>query len=263
MRAMSFHQPSTLGEAISLLAQNSDARCLAGGQTLVAMMNAQLAEPTTLVSLRRLQELREFAFGADGVVSIGAMVPHSEVAAETRLTGGLGVIREAAQVIAHPAVRNLGTMGGSLCHADPNADYPAAVVAADAEIEIAGPEGRRHVPAAKFFLDYLTTVLEPGELVIAVRVPSPPSGAVGVYEKFARVDGDYATVSVALVLAMNGGRCSHIGLALGACGPTPVRAEEAEAALKGNELADSDLEKACAILVEACDPMDDVRGSSE
>jgi aerobic carbon-monoxide dehydrogenase medium subunit len=263
MQTVDFHFPTTVDDAVQLLAHDHDALCLAGGQTLVAMINAKLAEPTALVSLRRVDEMRTIEFESDGAVLIGAMVPHSRVAAEPRLNGSHGVLRDAAQVIAHPAVRNLGTLGGSLCHADPNSDYPAAVVAAGAEIEIAGARGRRRVPAAEFFVDFLTTVLEPGELVTRIRVPRLAAGSVGIYEKFSRVDGDYATVSVALIIGMADGQCTDIGLALGACGSTPIRVREAEEVLQNSALDDGDIDRACRILVDACDPMDDVRGSAE
>jgi aerobic carbon-monoxide dehydrogenase medium subunit len=255
--------PRTVDEAIAILLQDPDARCLAGGQTLVAMMNAGLAEPSTLVTLRHVGELAGIQVDADGAILIGAMTRHAEVAREARLAGGLAVVREAASGIAHPAIRNLGTLGGSLCHADPNSDYPAAVTAAEAEIEVAGAQGRRWVSAGDFFVDFLTSALEPGELVTRVRLPKAPRGSVGVYEKFARVDGDYATVSVALMLSLSGEVCESVSLALGSCGATPVRSPEAEARLRGSRLDADALQAACGHLLERCSPIDDVRGSAE
>jgi carbon-monoxide dehydrogenase medium subunit len=172
-------------------------------------------------------------------------------------------VRDAARLIGHPAIRNMGTMGGSISHADAAADYPAALVAAGAEIEIAGPAGRRTVPADAFFVDYLQTALEPGELVVAIRLlPSAP-GAVSAYQKFARVEGDFATVSAAVVLAMDGAKCRAIRIAVGACGPVPVRVPAAEAALYDTTLNDRALAAACEMLAGACDPVDDFRGSAE
>ena len=157
----------------------------------------------------------------------------------------------------------MGTIGGSIGHGDPQADYPGALVALDAAVEVQGPEGARTVAAGDFFVDYLETALLPGELITAVTLPPPPAGACGAYEKFARVEGDYATVSVAAVVAMEDGRCSYARVALGSCGPTPVRAAAAEERLTGSALADSDIAEAAAILREECDPVDDVRGSGE
>ena len=178
------------------------------------------------------------------------------------LTGGHGVLREAAGKIAHPAIRARGTIGGSICHAEPMADYPAVLVALGAEIEIASNQGMRRVAAEAFFIDFLTTVLGPGEMVTRVHLPTAPTGSVVAYEKFARADGDFATVSVALTMAMDDMRCSSIGLALGSCGPTTIRSREAEAVLFGSDFTPNIIADACQILGSATEPMDDVRGSA-
>jgi carbon-monoxide dehydrogenase medium subunit len=262
MSGFSYFEPETLDAAVALLAEYEESRCIAGGQTLVAMMNANLIEPTALIALRRIRGLDAITAESDGSISIGAMATHTAVSRDDRLAGGLAVIRQAATVIAHPAIRNLGTLGGAICHADPNSDYPAAIVAAEAEIETVGPGGTRSVPASEFFEGYMATALRPGELVTRVRVPKPPEGSVGLYEKFARVDGDYATVSVALILKRDGGICSFARIALGACAMTPVRVRAAEEALEGTDLGTAAIEAAASILAEACDPVDDVRGSA-
>lgn len=263
MSGTAYHEPETLDAALALLEGDDDARCLAGGQTLVAMLNANLVEPSALISLRRIRDLGGIAWQADGSVRIGAMATHAAVARDARMRSALPVLAEAAAAIAHPAIRSMGTMGGAICHADPAADYPAALVAADAAVEIAGRAGRRSVPAAAFFLDFFTTAAEAGEIVTAVVVPAMPQGATGHFLKYSRVDGDYATVSVAGVLALDGGVCRHAALALGACAAVPVRVGDAEAALVGSRLDDAAIERAGRILVEACDPVDDVRGSAE
>ena len=260
---MEFHGPSTVDEAVSLLAADEEARCLAGGATLVAMMNADLLMPSALVSLRHIEALRGVSAGAGGGLRVGAMTTHREVVHATGLDGAHALLAETARVIGHPAIRNMGTIGGSIGHGDPQADYPGALVALDAAVEVQGPEETRSVPAGDFFVDYLETALLPGELITAVTLPPPRSGACGAYEKFARVEGDYATVSVAAVVAMEDGRCSYARVALGSCGPTPIRAEAAEDRLSGSALADSDIAEAAAILREECDPVDDVRGSGE
>ena len=260
---MEFREPRTIEEAVAILAADEDARCLAGGATLVAMMNARLVEPSILVSLRQIGELKGLGKAADGAVSIGAMTTHAAIAASTELAGGQSVLREAAGVVGHPAIRNMGTLGGSISHGDAAADYPAALVAASAAVSVAGPAGARDVAAGDFFVDFLETALEPGEMVVRVALPAGPAGAVGVYEKFARVDGDFATVSVAAVLAMSAGACSHAAVALGGCGPVPVRSAAAEELLVGSSLSADDVSEACKPLIEACDPLDDFRGSPE
>ena len=260
---MEFHGPTTIDEAVSLLAANADARCLAGGATLVAMMNADLVMPSALISLRHIEALRGISAEPGGGLRLGAMTTHHAVAKAAGFEGAHALLPETARAIGHPAIRNMGTIGGSIGHGDPQADYPGALVALDAAIEATGPDGTRTVAAEEFFVDYLETALLPGELITAVTLPASPAGAFGAYEKFARVEGDYATVSVAAVVAMSDGKCGHVRVALGSCGSKPVRAEAAEARLAGTALADADIAEAAAILREDCDPVDDVRGSGE
>ena len=175
MPDIEFLHPRTVDEAVQMLAAREDARCIGGGQTLVAMLNAGLVNVGSLVAMSAIEELSALTRRPDGSIRIGAAVPHRVVAHAEELVGANLVVREAAGLIAHPAIRNFGTIGGSLAHADPASDYPAAVVAADARIEIAGRSGRRQVPAAEYFVDYLTTCLEPGELITAVEL-SPAQG---------------------------------------------------------------------------------------
>lgn len=260
---MEFHAPITLEQAAGLLAADPEARCLAGGATLVAMLNAGLVHPSALISLRKVDGLCGISRADDGSVRIGAMTTHRITAAATELHDGQRALARAAGVIASPPVRNMGTIGGSIAFADPGADYPAALVAAAAEIEIAGTSGKRRLAAADFFTGWYETALEPGELVVAVHLPRGPAGAVGHYDKLARVEGDYATASVAVVLAMAGGHCSSIAIAIGACGPTPLRLPEAEALLIGGRLDDPALAAAGRLLADAADPVDDVRASAD
>jgi carbon-monoxide dehydrogenase medium subunit len=258
-----FHLPTTIDEAVALLASDEEARCLAGGATLVAMMNADLLRPAALVSLRHVPGLAGIARERDGAIAIGAMTTHATIAAATGFDGGQRVVQHAAEVIGHPAIRNMGTIGGSIAHGDPAADYPAALVAAGAAVEIVGPNGKRDVPAEKFFVDYLETDLKPGELVSRVRLPASTPGAASAYEKFCRVSGDFATVSVAVVLALEGGRCRDIRIAIGACAPVPLRVPAAEDMLKGGTLDGAAIAAAAERLAATADPVDDFRGSAE
>jgi carbon-monoxide dehydrogenase medium subunit len=263
MSGIGFHLPRTLEEAAGLLAADPDSKCLAGGATLVAMMNAGLVQPSALISLRRIEGLHGIERSAAGAVRIGAMTRHCQTAASAKLAGAHRVVQQAASVIASPPVRNMGTIGGSIAFADPAADYPPALVAADAEIEMVGPNGRRRLKADAFFLDWYQTALEPGELIAAVHLPPAPEGAVGHYDKLSRVEGDYATASVAVVLAMSGGVCRSIAIAVGACGPAPLRLPAAEQVLLGSRLDDGALAIAGKHLAEAADPVDDVRASAD
>jgi carbon-monoxide dehydrogenase medium subunit len=259
---MRYLEPTTLDEAIAALGAEEDARCLAGGATLVAMMNADLVSPSTLIGLRRVTGLAGIEATGAGV-RIGAMTTHAAIAADARLAGAMAVVRHAAAQIAHPAIRNQGTIGGSICHADPSADFPGALLAADAAVEARGPGGSRTIPITEFFRDYFETALARDEIVTAVLVPKGPEGAVGHHLKFSRVEGDYATVSISLVLAMDGGTCRHARVAVGSVGPVPLHLDAADAALAGSRLTEGDVARAGALLAEAANPVDDVRGSSE
>lgn len=261
MSVAGYHRPATVAEAARILAETEGARCLSGGATLVALMNAALAEPKAIVSLAGIAELSGISPAEGGGLRIGAMTRHRETAEEARLTGPSAVLRDAARQIANPTVRNMGTIGGSIAFADPAADYPPALVAANATIEIAGPAGRRRVPAAAFFVNWYETALRPGELVTAVYLP-PPRPGIGLYTKFARVTGDFAVVSIALAVARDSGT-AQVRIAVGGCGPKPVHLDAVDALLsaKFGDLAAT--AEAGRLLSEASDPVDDVRGSAD
>src|SRR5579883_700439 len=157
-------RPVTIADAVAALSGEAEARCLAGGQTLVAMMNADLLRPSALVSLRHVEAVRGISIEQDGSVRIGAMATLGEIAAFGGFRGGQCIISAAARRIAHAPIRNAGTIGGSIAHGDPAADLPSALVAANAEIALAGPHGTRRVAAQNFFLDFLQTALEAGEV---------------------------------------------------------------------------------------------------
>lgn len=258
---MQFAEPESIEEAVALLSRDDGARCLAGGATLVAMMNADLVEPTSIISLRRIPDLSGITPAADGSVRIGAMTVHADVAASNQFTGGQRIIPTAAARIGHPAIRNMGTIGGSLAHADPSADHPTAVTAADAMIELTGPDGRRLVPAGEFFVDWFETARSADEIITAIIVPASKDAVAG-YEKFNRADGDFATVSVAVVMFGSAGRCASARVVVGGCGATPVHVGEADAVLAGTTLDPHAVAEAGRLLAEACDPIDDMRGST-
>ena len=255
--------PDELALALDLLADDDESMCLSGGATLVAMLNANLVEPSSLIALKNISELSGITRQSDGSIGIGAMTRHAMTASSALLIGSLGGVKDAASKIANPAVRNMGTMGGSIAFSDPAADYPPALVAAEAEIELQSKDGSRIIAAEDFFIDWYETVLEPGEIVRAIHLPKPDENAAGHHEKFARVEGDFATTSVNVVLAMEGDTCRSIRIAVGACGPVPVRNLEAEDVLIGSSLDEEILIKAGSMLAQSCDPLDDVRGSAD
>jgi carbon-monoxide dehydrogenase medium subunit len=226
-------------------------------------MNAGLVEPGSLVALRHIEALRAVRRLEDGTVELGAMRRHRETAEETDLPGGQSVLRHAARQIANPTVRNMGTLGGSIALDDPGADYPAALVAADATVLLAGPGGERAIPAADFFVDWYTTALEPGEIILGVRLPPGAAGGTGHYEKLARISGDFAMASIALQIAWQDDAIAFIRVAVGGCGPRPIRLASAEALLTGSRGDAAAVARAGALLAEASDPVDDVRASAD
>jgi carbon-monoxide dehydrogenase medium subunit len=252
--------PATLEEAVALLRAHPGARCIAGGGNLVAAMNAGEAA-AALVSLQGISGLAGVSRLADGSVRIGALTRHAVVAAAD-VPDGQRVVAQAAAVIANPVVRNMGTIGGSVANSDPAADYPVALVACGATVEMIGSSGTRSVPAAAFFRGNGMTALAAGEIVTGVVVPPAPAWSVGVYRKLRRTHGDYAIASVALVLGLRDGVVSHFACAIGGCGPVPVRLPSVEAALLGAPLDDAAVRTAGAALAAACEPVDDIRATA-
>jgi carbon-monoxide dehydrogenase medium subunit len=246
------HRPQTLGDALGLLQDDADARPLAGGASLVAMLNARLVEPSALISLSQVNDLHGISMLDDGTLRIGSMTRHREVAAHHALNEERVVLQQAACAIANPTIRAMGTIGGSIALNDPGADYAPALLALSASIEIAAPRGSRLVAADDFFIDWYTTALAPGELVTAVHLP-PTTGGAGLYQKLARVAGDFAIASIALTIGKDG----RVRAVVGACGPRPLTLEQADLALGRGDAAE-----AGALLAAASDPVDDSRASA-
>jgi carbon-monoxide dehydrogenase medium subunit len=245
---MDYLAPTTLDDAFSALAAE-DARCLAGGQSLLAMMNLGVVSPARLVSLRCIDALRGVTTRPDGGVQIGAMTTHAELAALDTTYAGPALLAQAARVVAYPAIRTRGTIGGSVAHADPSADYPVVLVAAGATIELGSQAGTRQVAARDFFRGLFETALVDGEIVIAIHVPPGPKDAGAAYEKLSLVVGDFAIVSVAAIAT------GHAEVAVGGCGAKPIR-------LSHIEVSDDALLAAGRKLAGECDASSDHRASA-
>jgi carbon-monoxide dehydrogenase medium subunit len=252
--------PRTVEEATALLAEDPEAKPIAGGATLVAMMNARVIEPLALVNLGRIDELRGIRRLDDGRVRIGAYTRHRETAECAELAGPAAVVRQAAGQIANATVRNMGTIGGSISFADPGLDYPPAIVAARAEVEIASAAGRRHVPAAEFFLDWYTTALEPGEIVTGLAVPQLAGWRSG-FEELARRHGDFALAGLAARMRIERDEIADARLVFFGVGTRPVRARGAEAVLSGARASADALAAAGRALDSEIDPPGDIHGS--
>lgn len=248
---------SSLEEAVGLLAElGEDARILAGGHSLVPLMKLRLAEPKVLIDLGRLRDLA-YVRAEDGVVRIGAMTTHAEVEWSETLAQLVPLLPEVARVIGDPQVRNRGTVGGSLAHADPGADLPAAVLALDAGLRLVGPDGERTVPAREFFLGVFTTALAPAEVLAEVVVPVPPSGSGQAYVKFPHPASGFAVVGVAVVLSPESVRVGITGAS-----SVPYRARGVEASLAGRPPTPETIAEAAAHAADGVDLLGDIYASS-
>jgi len=250
-----YHRPGTLNEAVALLARHGeDAKVLAGGHSLLPAMKLRLAQPKVLVDIGRIGDLRTIR-EQDGKIAIGALSTHGEIESSLLLRQSCPLLPEVAATIGDAQVRNRGTIGGSLAHADPAADWPAAIVALDAEIEVAGPKGSRTIPAQAFFVDMLQTVLGPNEILKEIRVtPTPRSVA---YEKFAQKASGFAVCGVAVVVENSAARIGITGVA-----PKAYRAAAVEAALRGKFSA-SQIPSAADKAAAGVEPLGDIHASPE
>lgn len=227
---------SSVDEAVAALAEHGDeAKVMAGGQSLIPLLRLRLSYPEVVVDVGRVAEMAGVREDGDHLV-IGAMTTHHEVIHNDLVRRHCGLIAEATETVADPAVRHRGTFGGALAHADPAGDLPAVALALDAEMVIAGSGGRRTVPAAEFFLDYLQTAVQPDEVLVEVRVPKLGEGWGYRYEKFHRVAQSWAIVGVAAAVRRPNGTIAEARVGLTNMGSTPVRASGVEAALNGASL---------------------------
>jgi len=258
-----YARPSTIDEALQAVASGGeDVKILAGGQSLIPVMRLRLAAPETVVDLTRVAELRGVREEDDAIV-IGAMTTHSDVLSDPLIKQFAPLIAEATETVADRQVRHRGTFGGALAHADPAGDLPAVALALDAEFVIAGLSGRRTVQAADFFVDYLTTALEEGELLVEIRVPKL-QGTWGMhYEKFNRVAQAWSIVAVAAAVRRENGRIAEARVALTNMGPTPVRARGVEAALVDVDASREAVAAAAEHAAEGTSPSSDLNAQAD
>ena len=254
---------SSVDEAVHALALRGDeAKVIAGGQSLVPMMNLRLVRPSFLVDVNRISELGHVSV-VDDSVRVGAMVRHAQLETDSLVLRDAPLLAVAARHIGHGAIRNRGTVGGSLAHADPAAELPACMVALDATFEISGTDRSRTVPAAEFFDGLFSTVLAYDELLVAVHVPRHGSAGVA-YEEVSIRAGDFAVVGVAAVVTLDdAGVVEQARIAISGAAWLPVRASAAEQALVGRELTPASLGDAGALAAAATSPSTDVHGSAD
>ena len=258
-----YHSPTSIDDALTILERyQGDARPLAGGQSLVPMMNFRLATPAAIVDLNRIPGLAGIE-EADGVVRIGAMARQRQIEFAPLLRGKLPLLNEAMRWVGHLPTRTRGTIGGSIAHADPSAEIPMVLQALDGEVVARGPQGERRVEASELFTAPLTTSLMPDEILTEARFPVMPTGAGYAIEEFARRKGDFAIAAIAVMLVRDGERCTTARLATAGIGPIPARLREAEAILEERGLGEAAIAAAAEKAAELVEPMSDQNGSAE
>jgi carbon-monoxide dehydrogenase medium subunit len=261
--AFAYAAPTSVDEALQAIASGGeDVKIMAGGQSLIPVMRLRLAAPETVVDLSKIVELRGVRDDGDAIV-IGAMTTHADVLADPLVRQFAPLIADATETVADRQVRHRGTFGGALAHADPAGDLPAVALALDAEFVIAGPGGRRSEPASSFFVDYLTTTLAEGEILVEVRIPKL-AGEWGMhYEKFQRVAQAWSIVAVAAAVRRENGHIAEARIGLTNMGPTPLRATAAEAALAGAEASADAIAAAAARAAEGTSPSSDLNAAAD
>jgi aerobic carbon-monoxide dehydrogenase medium subunit len=259
-----YHDPAGLDEALALLADlGGEAKPLAGGQSLVPLLNFRLARPAHLVDLNRIAELA-YIRDWDGGLAIGAMTRQWQAEGDRRVAERIPLLRQAIQQIGHAQIRNRGTIGGSLAHADPAAELPAVAAALDAQLVVRSQTGERVLAPDEFFLTYLTTSLEPTELLVEVRVPALPPRSGTAFVELSRRHGDFALVGVATALTLGGDdRCTDARIALIGVGPTAVRGGAGEAALRGEVPSAERFREAAHLVANGLEPESDLQASGE
>jgi carbon-monoxide dehydrogenase medium subunit len=256
--------PRSVDEALTLLVEGGeDATVIAGGQSLVPMLALRLTRPSVLVDVTRIAELQGISV-ADGSVRVGAAATQTALARSGEASTACPLLGQAIRHIGHPAIRNVGTVGGSVAHADPAAELPAAAVALEARMHLRSAAGERVVPAGEFFTSFLTTARRPDELLVAVSFPATPADRAGTtFVEFSRRHGDFALVGVACCLTLGaGGEVTGCRIALSGVGTTPVRAHGAEAAVAGRPLTAEVMADAADALAKEIDPPSDLHGTA-
>lgn len=255
--------PATMPEAIAFLEQHpSEAKILAGGQSLIPLMKFRLASPAYLVDLQKVPNL-DMLLERDGSLVIGAMVREARLETSTLIQRRYPALHDTSIVVADPVVRNFATIGGNLAHADPANDHPATMLALRASVVAQGPNSRRQIPIDDFLVDTFETTLAPDEVLVEIQVPQPAPRSGSAYRKLERKVGDYAIAGVAVQLTLDGDVCAQAGIGLTNVGPKALRAVAAENFLRGKRLDEETIREAARLAATAAEPSTDLRGPAE
>ena len=256
-------RPDTVDDAVRALADAGDeAKVIAGGQSLLPLLRLRLAYPEVLVDVGGIDELRGVWDSGDSLV-IGARTTHYQLVHDPLVAEHAGLLAQATSTVADPAVRHRGTLGGALAHADPAGDLPAVILALDGTLIARGPRGEREIAASDFFVDYLTSSLEPDEILTAIRIPKLGAGWGYRYEKFHRTAQSWATVGVAALVRRDNGSVAEARIGLTNMGTVPIRATRAEQAARGVEASRAALAEAGAQAAEGTEPPGDLHGAPD
>ena len=264
-----FHSPTSLEEAFDLLQRyGDDGRMMAGGTGLVLQMKQRLSQPGHVIGLKKIPGLdliEASANGAAGAVKVGALCTHHALETNPLMQQRLPLVVQTYNHVATTRIRSMATVGGGLVHGDPNEDPPPTLIALGASVELTSSGGTRTVAVGELFLDYYETDVRPGEILTSVTIPPQPAGSGSVYLKFLpKTADDYATISVAAVVTPGENNlCRDIKIVLGSAGMTPIHAQEAEGALRGQPLTEENIAACAALVKDAVDPLDDFRGSAD
>ena len=262
-----YERPESLTEALELLniasAKGLEARIMAGGQSLIPMMNYRIVKPDLVIDISRLLELDRIQTGASGGLVAGALSRHCTMERSDLVAQHFPVVPEALQHVAHLAVRNMGTIGGSLAHADPAAEWPLLVRLLDATLVVASVRGKRRIAASDFFISMLTTAIERDELLTQIEFPFLPDGSGSAFDEFSRRHGDYALAGVGVCLTAHDGHVRQARVALMGVGDTPLRSPDAEAVLTGQAWSEDLMQRAVEQGCAALTPRQDLNASSD
>ncbi len=259
-----YFAPKSVEEALKLVDKyGEDCKILSGGHSLIPVLKLRLAAPAVIIDVGRIEELKRIEVDGDAI-RIGAGVTHAAIASNAELKRRCPLLCETASQIGDQQVRNRGTIGGSLAHADPAADWPAAILALDARVVARSSAGEREIRASDLFLDVMTSAVEPNEIVTEIRVPKPAQPNRGVYLKVPQSASGFAIVGVAAQLKISGGACEEVGIGVTGLAPKAFRAAAAEAALRGRPLDEATVGAAAARAdAEAADAMEDIHASGD
>ena len=257
-----YHAPTSVEEAIALLTRyGGEAKLLAGGQSLMPLLNFRLSRPAALVDLNTIPSLA-YIREEDGEIRFGAMTRQRTIEFSDVVRRRLPLLTEATALVAHLPIRTRGTIGGSLAHADPSAEYPAVLAAVHGTVVVRGPRGERTLGPAELFQSYLTTSLGPDEILVEVRLPAMAAGAGFAFEEFSRRHGDFAIVGIAAMVVPDGERCRTARLATAGAGPVPVRLRSAEEILERDGLSEAAIDAAARRAAELVEPDSDIHASA-